>query len=109
VRVIEGRAAFKNKETVVVGDEFEIKARRFVIAADSPPLLPSIPGLDAVPFLTSETVFDLAVCPDHLVVIGGGAVGLELGQAFRRLGSSVTILDSGAMLANEDPECVRIV
>jgi pyruvate/2-oxoglutarate dehydrogenase complex dihydrolipoamide dehydrogenase (E3) component len=108
VRVIEGKARFKDRKTVVVGD-IEITARRVVIAAGSSPAQPNIPGLDSVPFLTSDTVFDLAVCPDHLVVIGGGPIGLELGQAFRRLGSAVTILDAAEPLAGEDPECAQFV
>ena len=108
VRVIEGRARFTNPRTVVVGD-IEIRARRVVIAAGSSPAQPKIPGLDAVPFLTNETVFDLLVCPEHLIVIGGGPIGVELGQAFRRLGASVTILEAAEILTREDPECVRIV
>jgi pyruvate/2-oxoglutarate dehydrogenase complex dihydrolipoamide dehydrogenase (E3) component len=107
VRVIEGVARFKDPDTVTVGDDVEIKARRVVIAAGSSPALPDIAGLDTNPFLTNETIFDLTVCPKHLIVIGAGAVGLELGQAFRRLGAAVTVLDAGAPLAQEDGECVR--
>jgi pyruvate/2-oxoglutarate dehydrogenase complex dihydrolipoamide dehydrogenase (E3) component len=109
VRVIAGAARFKDKETVAVGDVIEIKARRFVIATGSSPAIPSIPGLDTVPFLTNETVFDLKICPQHLIVIGAGAMGLELAQAFRRLGAAVTVLEAGKPLAREDEECVRIV
>ena len=82
VRVIEGRARFKDKDTVAVGDDIEIKARRVVIATGSSPAIPAIPGLNAVPFLTNETVFDLTACPQHLIVLGGGPMGLELAQAF---------------------------
>ena len=59
VRVIKGHAKFKDRRTVVVGDEYEIRARRFVIATGSTPALPPIPGLDEGPYLTNETVFDL--------------------------------------------------
>src|SRR5262245_56549436 len=63
VRVLEGVARFKDRDTVAVGDAIEIKARRFVIATGSAPALPPIPGLDAVPYLTNETVFDLSTRP----------------------------------------------
>jgi pyruvate/2-oxoglutarate dehydrogenase complex dihydrolipoamide dehydrogenase (E3) component len=113
VRVVEGAARFRDAQTVTVsqscGDEIEIKARRFVIATGSSPSLPPIPGLQATPHLTNETVFDLTTRPEHLVVIGAGPVGLELAQAFRRLGSAVTVLEAGQPLAREDPECTRVV
>jgi pyruvate/2-oxoglutarate dehydrogenase complex dihydrolipoamide dehydrogenase (E3) component len=109
VRVIQGEARFKDKRTVVVGDEFEICARRTVIATGSLPALPEIPGLHDSVYFTSETIFDLDVLPSHLVVIGAGATGLELAQAFRHLGSDVTVLDAGAALAQDDPECVNVL
>src|SRR6266540_994969 len=108
VRVIEGAARFADRKTVVV-DGIEIAARRFVIATGSSPLLPPIPGLDRVPSLTNETVFDLTTRPEHLIVIGAGPIGLELAQAFHRLGSAVTVLDAGEPLAREDGECAAIV
>jgi pyruvate/2-oxoglutarate dehydrogenase complex dihydrolipoamide dehydrogenase (E3) component len=109
VRVLEGAARFKDRDTVVVGDAIEVKARRFVIATGSSPALPPIPGLDAVPYLTNETVFDLTTRPTHLVVIGAGPIGLELAQAFRRLGSAVTVLEAAQPLAREDAECAAIL
>jgi pyruvate/2-oxoglutarate dehydrogenase complex dihydrolipoamide dehydrogenase (E3) component len=109
VRVIEGEARFKDKETVAVGDAMEIKARRFVVATGSVPALPPIPGLDQVAYLTNETVFDLTVCPEHLVIIGAGPVGLEMAQAFRRLGASVTVIEAATPLGNDDPECAAIL
>src|SRR5215813_10936482 len=109
VRVIAGAARFKDRNTVAVGDEIEIVARRFVIATGSSPSLPPIAGLEAVPYLTNETVFDLTTRPQHLIVIGAGAVGLELAQAFRRLGAAVTVLEAGEPLAREDGECAAIV
>jgi pyruvate/2-oxoglutarate dehydrogenase complex dihydrolipoamide dehydrogenase (E3) component len=109
VRVIEGTARFKDRHTVAVGDAIEIKARRFVVATGSVPAAPPIPGLDQVPYLTNETIFDLTVCPEHLVVIGAGPIGLELAQAFRRLGANVTVLEAAVPLAKDDPECAAIV
>jgi len=99
----------QDKDTVAIGEGIEIKARRFVIAAGSSPAIPPIPGLSAASHLTNETIFDLTACPEHLIVIGAGPVGLELAQAFRRLGAAVTVLEAAEPLAHDDPECVRIV
>ena len=113
VRVIEGEARFRDTRTVVVGQEpdikFEIKARRFVIATGSLPVVPTISGIEQVPYLTNETVFETRERPKHLIVIGGGPIGLELAQAFRRLGSEVTVLELAQPLGKEDPECAAIV
>lgn len=109
VRVIKGHAAFKDKRTVAVGDQFEIRARRFVIASGSTPALPPIPGLDSGPYLTNESIFELEALPAHLIVIGGGPIGLEMAQAFRRLGSAVTVCEVASPLAKDDPECAAIV
>ena len=103
VRVIEGTARFKDPDTVAVGDAIEIKARRFVIATGSSPAVPPIPGLDTTPHLTNETVFDLTARPEHLIVIGAGPIGLELAQAFRRLGSEVTVLEAAEPLGARGP------
>jgi pyruvate/2-oxoglutarate dehydrogenase complex dihydrolipoamide dehydrogenase (E3) component len=109
VRVIEGAARFADRNTVEVAGGFAVKARRFVIASGSSPAIQNIPGLAETPHLTNETVFDLAELPSHLLVIGGGAVGLELAQAFRRLGAEVTVFEAQRLLAGEDAECAAIV
>lgn len=109
VRVLSAQARFVDPQTVAAGDRWLVRARRFVIATGSVPAAPSIPGLDRTPHLTNETIFDLKACPPHLIVIGAGAVGLELAQAFRRLGAQVTVLDVASPLAKEDPECARVV
>ncbi len=108
VHVIEGAARFIDKATVAVG-EHTVKARRFVIATGSTPAVPPIPGLSDTPYLTNETIFDLKRCPEHLIVIGAGPIGLELAQAHRRLGAKVTVLEAATPLANDDPECAAIV
>ena len=108
VRVIAGHAEFRDPNTVLV-NETAIAARRFVIATGSSPAIPAIPGLAQTPYLTNETIFDLATLPEHLVVIGAGPVGLELAQAFRRLGSAVTVIDAAIPLAKDDPECAALV
>ena len=108
VRVIAGTGRFTDRETVAV-DGVDVKARRFVIATGSLPALPAIPGLADVPYLTSDTVFELSDCPRHLIVIGAGSIGLELAQAFRRLGAEVTVLEAAMPLAGDDPECAAVV
>jgi pyruvate/2-oxoglutarate dehydrogenase complex dihydrolipoamide dehydrogenase (E3) component len=109
VRVIAGAARFRDAATLTVAGDIEIAARRFVIATGSSPALPPIAGLDAVPCLTTETALDLSHCPEHLVIIGAGPIGLEFAQAFRRLGAEVTVLDAAAPLAQHDPECAAVV
>jgi pyruvate/2-oxoglutarate dehydrogenase complex dihydrolipoamide dehydrogenase (E3) component len=109
VRVIQGHAKFKDRRTVVVDDLFEIRARRFVIATGSTPAVPPIPGIDSGPYLTNETIFKLTEQPRELIIIGAGPVGLEMAQAFRRLGSEVTVLEAATPLAKDDPECAAIV
>lgn len=109
VQVIKGHAQFKDRRTVVVGDQYQIRARRFVIATGSTPAIPPIPGLDSGPFITNETIFDLTVLPRHLVIIGAGPIGMEMAQGFRRLGSEVTVLEAATPLPHDDPECAAIV
>jgi pyruvate/2-oxoglutarate dehydrogenase complex dihydrolipoamide dehydrogenase (E3) component len=108
VRVIRGHAEFKDRNTVAAGD-IEIRARRFVIATGSTPAVPPITGIDSGPYLTNESIFDLEERPEHLIIIGAGPIGLEMAQAFRRLGSSVTVLEAAQPLANDEPECVAIL
>jgi pyruvate/2-oxoglutarate dehydrogenase complex dihydrolipoamide dehydrogenase (E3) component len=108
VRVIAGTAQFRDAATVTVGD-FEIKARRFVIATGSSAALPPIPGLAETPYLTNESIFELKQAPEHLVIIGAGPIGLELAQAHHRLGVKVTVLEAATPLAKDDPECAEIV
>ncbi|WP_309083795.1 FAD-dependent oxidoreductase [Chelativorans sp.] len=108
VTVIPAEARFTDPRTVVAGDH-EIRARRFVIATGSSPVVPPIPGLDGIPFLTNETIFEQESRPGHLVIIGGGPVGMELAQAHRRLGSDVTVIEAGVALGKEDPELAAVV
>ena len=107
--MIEGAARFTDAATVAVGDSSTIRARRFVIATGSSPAVPPIPGLTETPYLTNETIFELKRCPEHLIIIGAGPIGLELAQAHRRLGAKVTVLEAATPLAKDDPECAAIV
>lgn len=109
VQVIAGPARFTDPAAVTVDGSAIVQARRFVIATGSLPAIPPIPGLSDTPHLTNETIFDLRELPSHLVVIGGGSVGLELGQAFRRLGAQVTVIEAARPLARDDAECAEIV
>jgi len=108
VRVILAAARFIDKKTVAAG-EYQIRARRFVIATGSTPLVPPIPGLDSVPYFTNESIFDNQERLDHLIVIGGGPIGLELAQAHSRLGSRVTVLEAAKALSKDDPELTKVV
>ncbi len=108
VTVIEAEARFKNRRTVVAGDA-EIRARRFVIATGSSPLVPPIPGLEGVPYLTNETLFDQTRKPKRLIIIGGGPIGMEMAQAHRRLGCEVVVLEGARALGRDDPELARVV
>ena len=108
VTVIRAEARFTDRDTVVAGDT-TIKARRFVIAAGSSPAVPPIDGLVDVPYLTNETVFDLKECPQHLIIVGGGPIGMEMAQAHRRLGANVTVLEATKALPKDDPENAKIV
>ena len=106
--VIRKAARFLDRSTLEAG-EFHVKARRFVIATGSSPWLPSLPGLESVPYFTSDNIFDSVALPKRLIVLGAGPMGLELAQAFRRLGSEVIVLEALAPLAGHDPELVRIL
>ena len=107
VRVIRAHGRFTSATTVQAGD-VTVTARRFVIATGSRPFVPPIPGLDGVPFLTNETIFALRDRPDHLVVIGGGPIGMEMAQAHRRLGCCVTVIEGARALGREDPELAAV-
>lgn len=102
VNVIQRYGQFEDKNTVRAGDTL-IKAKRFVIATGSSPSVPPLPNIENVPYLTNETIFDLKEIPEHLIIIGGGPIGLELAQSYKRLGATVTVIALG-FLENEDPE-----
>jgi pyruvate/2-oxoglutarate dehydrogenase complex dihydrolipoamide dehydrogenase (E3) component len=108
VTVLRGEARFTDPRTVRVGGA-EIRARRFVVATGSAPVVPPIPGLQTAPYFTNETIFAYRQAIRHLIVIGGGAVGIELAQAHRRLGAEVTVIDSGPLLPRDDPELVALL
>ena len=108
VRVLREHARFTDKATVQAGGH-TIRARRFVVATGSSPMAPPIEGLADVEHFTNETIFTRTTPPGHLIVIGGGPVGMELAQAHRRLGARVTVIEFGRVLGKDDPELAAIV
>lgn len=109
VDVVFGDGRFVSPSVFEVGGR-RLTARTFVIATGSRPAVPRLPGLDAVPFLTNETLFALRERVPHLAVIGGGPIGVEMAQAFRRLGSEVTVVEMGpAILPKEDADLAAVV
>ncbi len=107
VKVISEFGRFISPTEIQAGD-FVIKARRFVISTGSAPFVPPIPGLDTVDYLTNETLFDLRDRPEHLLIIGGGPIGMEMAQAHVRLGSRVTVLEGMKALGRDDPDMAAI-
>ncbi|APE29320.1 dihydrolipoyl dehydrogenase family protein [Aurantiacibacter gangjinensis] len=106
--VIQDWAKLTGKHSVEVGGRM-LTAPRIVIATGSGPFVPPIPGLDDVDYLTNENLFDLTKQPDHLVIIGGGVIGMEMAQSFRRLGSEVTVIEPGEPMGRDDRDSVAVV
>jgi pyruvate/2-oxoglutarate dehydrogenase complex dihydrolipoamide dehydrogenase (E3) component len=108
VTVFRGRAVLIDDGTVAVGD-LQLRAKRIVIATGSRSKVPPISGLDTVPYLTNESLFQLKSLPKHLIIIGAGAIGLEMAQSFRRLGSQVTVLEAFKPMPRDDAEGAALV
>ncbi|WP_218221850.1 NAD(P)/FAD-dependent oxidoreductase [Nesterenkonia sp. Act20] len=108
VRVLKGTARFTAPGEAEV-DGQKLRFRQALIVTGSSPAVASIPGLEDAGFVTSETIWDLPELPRRLVVIGGGPIACELGQAFARLGSQVSILARSGLLPKEDPEASALV
>jgi len=108
VHVIQEHGRFVGPRIVQAGD-IRIKARRIVVATGSSPFVPPIPGLDGVDHFTNETIFDVRDQPKHLIIIGGGPIGMEMAQAHARLGSKVTVIEGMKALGKDDPELAALV
>jgi len=108
VKVIEAHAYFSDANTIIAGD-YEIRARRVVVATGSAAFVPPIPGLAEVDYFTNESLFENTRKLSHLIIIGGGPIGLEMAQAHRRLGSKVTVLEGLKALGKDDPELASVV
>ena len=109
IDVAIGPVRFANGETIEVGER-AVGAKHFVICTGAEPAIPAIPGLAGVPYLTYESIFDLNRLPATMIVVGAGGTGVELAQAFARLGSTVTLIDQrSSVLPNADPEAAAAV
>ncbi|MXO52319.1 FAD-binding protein [Erythrobacter gaetbuli] len=106
--VIRDWAKVTGPQSVEVGGR-TLRAPRIVIATGSKPAIPPIEGVDRIPYLTNEDIFDIDALPDHLVIVGGGVIGMEMAQAFRRLGSAVTVVEPDELMARDDRESVALV
>ncbi len=106
--VIQDWAKLTGPKSVEVGGR-TLTAPRIVIATGSQPAIPPVEGLSDVPYLTNENLFDLAEQPEHLVIIGGGVIGMEMAQSFRRLGSEVTVIEPGDPMGRDDRDSVALV
>jgi pyruvate/2-oxoglutarate dehydrogenase complex dihydrolipoamide dehydrogenase (E3) component len=108
VQVIREFGRFISKTEVQAGDTV-IEARRFVIATGSRPFVPPIPGIDGRAPLHQRDDLRPARTPDHLLIIGGGPIGMEMAQAHRRLGCKVTVIEGAKALGKDDPELAAVV
>jgi pyruvate/2-oxoglutarate dehydrogenase complex dihydrolipoamide dehydrogenase (E3) component len=108
VKVVRHRARFRDAHTLEAGGE-AFRAKRIVIATGSRPAVPPIPGLEETGYFTNETIFENTLLPRHLIIIGGGPIGMELAQAHRRLGSEVSVIEAFEPLGREDPELIEPV
>ena len=109
IDVMLGPARFLDPHTLAIG-ETTLTARRFLIATGAHPVAPPIAGIEEVDYLTYQSLWNLETQPSHLLVVGGGPVGCELSQAFGRLGSRVTLIQSRPrLLPNDEPEASRVL
>lgn len=108
VTVLRDHATFTGPREIEAGG-VSVKAKHFVIATGSAPIIPPIEGLKEAPYFTNETIFNNRILPDHLLIVGGGPIGVEMAQAHRRLGSKVTIIEGGDILNREDRDLAAIV
>lgn len=106
--VIREEAKFIDENTIQVG-EHTITAKYFAICAGARAFIPPIKGIDKDKVYTNENIFDLTERPKHLIIIGGGPIGVEMAQAHQRLGCKVSVIDMYTIMANDDPELVEVV
>ncbi|MDQ6969929.1 MAG: FAD-dependent oxidoreductase [Mariprofundus sp.] len=108
VTVIRAAGRFEDERTLLAGNQ-RIRARYFVLATGSSAFVPPIPGLDTIDYFTNENIFSNNAPVDHLIVIGGGPIGMELAQAHLRLGAQVTVMEMARLLMKDDPELSKVV
>ena len=108
VKVLKGEAKFVNKKQVIINDKL-VTSKKFVICSGSRPQIPKIQGLNDIPYHTNETIFKNTDNPSHLVIIGAGAVGVEIAQAYSNLSVDVSLLDNNVFLNGKDQELSKIL
>ncbi len=109
VTVLNGKGELIDNHTVKAGEK-TVTAKNIVIATGSEPVVPPIKGLKDIQYLTNKNIFNLEKLPEHLIIMGGGPIGVELGQGFRHLGSKVTIIDmSEHLFPKDDPEVIPVM
>jgi pyruvate/2-oxoglutarate dehydrogenase complex dihydrolipoamide dehydrogenase (E3) component len=107
--VVQGHARFQSSNTVVVNEEV-LQADKIYINVGGRAVVPDMPGIHDVPFLTNSSMMDIDFLPEHLVVVGGSYVGLEFAQMYRRFGSEVTVVEMGPyLIGREDQDCSEAV
>ena len=107
LHLYRGVAHFTGPHTLQVGDQV-VESERIFLDTGARPFIPPIPGLDSVPYLTNESIMELTAIPEHLVILGGGYIGLEFSQMFVRFGSRVTVIHNGPQIVpREDPEVAQ--
>lgn len=114
IEIVNGKALFKSRNSIEIempnGEKRVVTSKYFVIATGSSPVIPPIEGINDVPFVTNETIFNIEELPDKLVAVGGGPIGIEMAQSFKRLGSEVTVVDhSPSILLKDDSEIISIL
>ena len=108
VTVLREQASFTDPRQLRAGP-YIVNARHFIIATGSTPFVPPIKGVADTPYLTNETIFKNRTLPDHLIIIGGGPIGVEMAQAHRRLGARATIIEGATILNKDDPDLVTVI
>ncbi|MGB2166120.1 MAG: dihydrolipoyl dehydrogenase family protein [Candidatus Puniceispirillales bacterium] len=108
VKVIEADARFIDHQTVA-GGGYTVKAKFFVISTGSSPFVPPVDGLSTTPYYTNENIFTLDHVPEHLIIMGGGPIGIEMAQAWKRLGADVTLVEAASILSRDEPRLVEIL
>ncbi len=109
VTVLQASAKFSGPAEVTTDQGHVVRAKYFVVATGSRAMVPPVPGLSDTPYHTNETVFDIGETVEHLIVVGGGPIGVEMAQAHRRLGARVTVVEMFEVLGRDDPEVAGIV
>jgi len=108
IDVFIGEARFIDSHQIQLGDQ-RLSSKTFIIATGSSPAVPHIPGLETIDYLTNETLFEIEKLPKSMIVLGGGPIGMEMAQAFHRLGTKITVVQRSTILKKDDQELVELL